>query len=115
MARVLVAIRSVRAERLSCVEAGKFLEFCKRIFRRLRAAFEERGEAGLIDHHRRRVNARAADVSGEATWVTEMFRTRYFNLRSRHFHEKHLAMPMASRMCLQAAGRQGRHRGDDRA
>ena len=74
MARVLDAIASHRAGRLSCVEAGELLGFSERHFRRLRDAFEERGEDGLVGRRRGRVSARAADEA-EAAWVAEMFRT----------------------------------------
>ncbi len=47
MSRVLDAISLHRAGRLSCVEAGELLGFSERHFRRLRDAFEERGEDGL--------------------------------------------------------------------
>ncbi|MSP04884.1 MAG: helix-turn-helix domain-containing protein [Acetobacteraceae bacterium] len=47
--RVLDAITLHRAGCLSCVEAGELLGFSERHFRRLRDAFEERGEDGLID------------------------------------------------------------------
>ena len=60
MAHVLDAISSHRTGRLSCVEAGELLGFSERHFRRLRDAFEERGEDGLIDRRRGRVSARAA-------------------------------------------------------
>ena len=43
MARVLDAISSHRAGRLSRVEAGELLGFSERLFRSLRDAFEERG------------------------------------------------------------------------
>ena len=95
MARVLDAISSHRAGRLSFVEAGELLGFSERHFRRLRDAFEERGEDGLIDRRHGRVSARAAD-GAEAAWVAEMFRTRYFELRIKHFHEQIVGMPMAS-------------------
>ena len=61
----------------------------------LRVAFEERGEDGLIDRRRGRVSARAADEA-EAAWVAEMFRTRYFDIRTKCFHEQIRGMPMAS-------------------
>ena len=75
MARVLDAISSHRAGRLSRVEAGELLGFSERLFRSLRDAFEERGEDALIDRRRGRLSARAADEA-EAAWVAEMFRTR---------------------------------------
>ena len=95
IARVLDAISSPRAGRWSCVEAGELLGFSERHFRRLRDAFDERGEDGLIDRRRGRVSARAADAA-EAEWVAEMFRTRYFDLRIKHFHKRIVGMPMAS-------------------
>ena len=61
----------------------------------MRDAFEERGEDGLIDRRRGRVSARAADEA-EAAWVAEMFRTRYFDIRTKCFHEQIVGMPMAS-------------------
>ncbi|MGD0187609.1 MAG: ISNCY family transposase [Roseiarcus sp.] len=87
MARVLDAIGSHRAGRLSCVEAGELLGFSERHFRRLRDAYEERGDEGLIDHRRGRVSARRAEEA-EVAWMTEMFRTRYFDFRIKHFHEQ---------------------------
>ena len=75
VARVLVAISSHRARRLSCVEAGELLGFSERYFLCLRVAFEERGEDALIDRRRGRLSARAADEA-EAASVAEMFRTR---------------------------------------
>ena len=95
MARVLDAIASHRAGRLSCVEAGELLGFSERHFRRLRDAFEERGEDGLIDRRRGRVSARAADEA-EAAWVADMFRPRYFDFRIKLLHEQIMGMPLAS-------------------
>ena len=74
MARVLDAIASYRAGRLSCVEAGELLGLSERHFRRLRDAYEDRGEEGLVDRRRGRVSsARVPDA--EAEWLAEMFRT----------------------------------------
>ena len=95
MARILDAISSHRARRLSCVEAGELLGFSERHFRRLRDAFEERGEDGLIDRRRGRVSARAADEA-EAAWVADMFRPRYFDFRIKLLHEQIMGMPLAS-------------------
>ena len=95
MARVLDAIASHRAGRLSCVEAGELLGFSERHFRRLRDAFEERGEDGLIDRRRERVSARAADED-EAAWVAEMFRTFCVDFRIKFLHEEIVCMPIAS-------------------
>ena len=80
MARVLGSISLHRAGRFSCFEAGELLGFRCRRFRRLRDAFEERGENGLIDRRRGRVSARAADEA-DAAWVADMFRPRYADFR----------------------------------
>ena len=91
MARVLDAISSHRAGRLSCVEAGDLLGFRDRHFRRERDAFEERGKDALIDRRPGRVSARAAD---EAAWVADMVRPRYFDVRIKHFHDQILGLPI---------------------
>jgi hypothetical protein len=95
MARVLDAISSHRAGRLSCVEAGELLGFSERHFRRLRDAFEEHREDGLIDRRRRAVSASAGDEA-EAAWMGELFRTHYFDFRIKLFHEEIVGLPMAS-------------------
>ena len=95
MARVSDAISSHRAGRLSCVEGGELLGFSERHFRRSLDAFEEHGEDGLIDRRRGRVSPRAADEA-EAAWVAQMFCSRYFDFRIKHFHEQIVGMPMAS-------------------
>src|SRR5271168_1792404 len=87
MARVLDAISSHRAGRLSCVEAGELLGLSERHFRRLRDAYEDRGEEGLIDRRRGRVSGRRTEEA-EITWMTEMFFTQYFDFRIKHFHEQ---------------------------
>jgi len=93
MARVLDAIRSHHDKRLSCVEAGELLGMSERHFRRLRDAYEERGEEGLIDHRRGRASGRGA-VEEEIAWTAEAFRTRYFDFTVKHFHEQALGQTM---------------------
>jgi hypothetical protein len=93
MARVLDAIRSHRAKRLSCVEAGEVLGLSERHFRRLRDAYEERGEEGLIDRRRGRASGRGA-LEEEIAWTVETFRTRYFDFTAKHFHEQALGQMM---------------------
>ena len=73
VARVLDALTSHRAGRLSCVEAGDLLGFSERHFRRLRDAFEERREDGPIDRHLGRLSARST-TEADGAWVTDMFR-----------------------------------------
>jgi len=67
--------------------------FWVRLLRIERDAFEERGEDALIDRRRERVSARAADED-EAAWVAEMSRTRYVVVRTKHFQELIVGLPM---------------------
>jgi len=80
---------------LEFCRSGRLLWFSEGLFWRLRDAFEERGEDGLICRRRGRVSARASDEA-EAAWVAEMSRTRYFVVRTKHFHEQIVGMPTAS-------------------
>ena len=94
MARVLEAIGLHRAGRLSCIEAGELLGLSERHFRRLRDAYQDRGEEGLVDRRRGRVSStRVSDA--EAEWLAEMFRTRYFDFTAKHFHEQIVGRAMA--------------------
>src|SRR3984957_18789179 len=68
MARVLDAIVSHRAGRLSCVEAGELLGLSERHFRRLRDAYEDRGEEGLVDRRRGRVSRLAFPRPKRSGW-----------------------------------------------
>jgi hypothetical protein len=94
MARVLDAIVSHRARRLSCVGAGELLGLSERHFRRLRDAYEDRGEEGLVDRRRGRVSS-SRIPEAEAEWLAEMFRARYFDFTAKHFHEQVVGQPMA--------------------
>src|SRR5277367_3687202 len=94
MARVLDAVVLHRAGRLSCVEAGELLGLSERHFRRLRDAYEDRGEEGLVDRRRGRVSSSRLPEA-EAEWLAEMFRTRYFDFTAKHFHEQVVGQPMA--------------------
>ena len=94
MARVLDAIASHRSGRLSCIEAGELLGLSERHFRRLRDAYEEHGEEGLVDRRRGRPSSsRVPDA--EAEWLAEMFRARYFDFTAKHFHEQVVGRAMA--------------------
>lgn len=94
MARVLDALRLHRAKRLSCLEAGELLGLSERHFRRLRDAFDESGEEGLVDRRRGRANGRRAPVD-EIEWVLKEFTTRHFDFTAKHFHERISGRPMA--------------------
>src|ERR1700739_5114529 len=93
MARGLDAIVAHRAGRLSCVEAGELLGLSEPHFRRLRDAFEDRGEEGLVDRRRGRVSSRRVP-DAEAEWLAEMFRTRYFDFTAKHFHAHVAGRPL---------------------
>src|ERR1700689_4106334 len=99
MARLLDAIVSHRAGRLSCVEAGELLRLSERHFRRLRDAHADRGEEGLVDRRRGRVSSSRLPEA-EAEWLAQMFRTRYFDFTAKHFHEQVVGQPMAWRQTV---------------
>jgi hypothetical protein len=84
---VLDAIRRHHAKRLSCVEAGELLAMSERHCRRLRNAYEERGEEGLIDRRRGQTRGRRALEDAIAATV-DTFKTRYFDFTIKHFHEQ---------------------------
>src|SRR5258708_5986016 len=85
MARVLDAIVSHRAGRLSCVEAGELLGLSERHFRRLRDAYEDRGEEGLVDRRRGRVSSAGVPAAGGGGWGGGV-RARELGCRGQDFH-----------------------------
>ena len=93
MARIVDAIVSHRLKRLSCVAAAAALGMSERHFRRLRDVYEEEGAEGLVDARRGRANGRRVPVD-EIEWVVHEFATRYFDFRTKHFHECLLGAPM---------------------
>ena len=97
MARVLDAIVSHRAGLLSCVKAGELAGLSERHFRRLRDAYEDRGEEGLVDRRRGRVSSSRV-LDAEVEWLAEAFRTRYFGFRVKHFHEQIVGQAMLRRL-----------------
>ena len=93
MARIVDAIVSHRSKKLSCVAAAQVLGMSERHFRRLRDVYEAEGADGLVDARRGCANGRRAPVD-EIEWVLNEFGTRYFDLRTKHFHECVLGAPM---------------------
>jgi transposase len=90
MARIVEAIGRWRSGALSCGEAAEVLGMSERHFRRLRDRYEAEGAEGLIDRRRGRVSGRRVPVD-RIEWVLEEFRTRYFDLTAKHFHEQLVA------------------------
>jgi hypothetical protein len=62
-------------------------------FRRLRDAYEERGEEGLIDRRRGWTSGLRA-LEDEIAWTADTFQTRYFDSTIKHFHEQALGLTM---------------------
>src|SRR5271156_6839183 len=107
----------MRCSRLRRSSAGELLGLSERHFRRLRDAYEDRGEEGLIDRRRGRVSStRVPDV--EAEWLGEMFRRQYFDFTAKRTSASRcwdsrwrtaslsIAPTVASRACCNcAAGR----------
>lgn len=94
MARIVDAIGFHKGAKLSCAEAADFLGVSERHFLRLRRAHEQDGAAGIVDRRRGRASGRRAGVD-EIEWVTEQFRTRYFDFNAAHFHEQIAGKPMS--------------------
>jgi transposase len=90
MARIVEAIGRWRSGALSCMEAAEVLGMSERHFRRLRDRYEAEGAEGLIDRRRGRVSGRRVPLD-RIEWVLEQFRTRYFDLTVKHFHEQLVA------------------------
>ena len=86
MTRIVEAIVSHRLKKLRCVAAAQVLGMSGRHFRRLRDVYEEEGAGGLVAARRGRANGRRAPAD-EIEWVLHGFGTRYFDFRSKHFHE----------------------------
>jgi transposase len=86
MARIVEAIGRVRAKQLSCIEAAEWLGISERHFRRLRDGYEEGGAAAIMDRRRGRpASNKASDDAVD--FVSEQYRTRYFDFTPKHFYE----------------------------
>jgi transposase len=94
-ATVLQGVKTMRFEevygrfhrsRLSCEDAADLLCVSVSTFGRWRRRYEAEGAEGLYDRRLGRVSGRRAGVD-EVAWVAEQFRTRYFDLTVKHFHE----------------------------
>lgn len=90
VARIVEAIGRHRSGALSCVEAAEVLGMSERHFRRLRDRYEADGAEGLIDRRRGRASGRRAPVD-RIEWVSEQYRTRYWDFTAKHFHERLVA------------------------
>ena len=84
--RILEVIGRYRSGRLSCLEAAEVLGMSERHFRRLRDRYEADGAEGVVDRRLGRASARRAPVD-QIAWVTELYRTRYWDFTAKHFHE----------------------------
>ena len=76
-----------RSGRASWFQRASFPAFARR-FRGAPGGWADQPSPG-------RVSARAADEA-DAAWVAEIFRTRYFDFRIKHFHELIVGLPMVS-------------------
>jgi transposase len=72
---------------LTCEEAADLLSLSVSTFYRSRHRFEAEGAAGLYDLRLGKASARRAPAD-EVAKVLELFDTRYFDFRPKHFHEK---------------------------
>jgi len=92
---VLQGVRVMRFEevygrhgrgRLGCEDAADLLGVSVSTFLRWRRRYEAEGAEGLYDRRLGRISGRRAGVD-EVAWTAELFRTRYFDLTVKHFHE----------------------------
>ena len=86
VARIVEAVARYRAGTLTCAEAALQLGMSERHFRRLRDRYEAEGAMGLVDRRVGRASQRRAAVD-EVSRVLELFETRYWDFRVKHFHE----------------------------
>ena len=86
VARIVEAVARCRAGTLTCAQAALQLGMSERHFRRLRDRYEAEGTMGLADRRVGRASQRRAPVD-EVSRVLELFETRYWDFRVKHFHE----------------------------
>ena len=86
VARIVEAVARHRAGKLACEGAASLLGMSERHFRRLRDRYEAEGAVGLADRRVGRVSARRAPVD-EVGRVPQLFETRCWDFRVKHFHE----------------------------
>ena len=86
VARIVEAVARCRAGTLTCAQAALQLGMSERHFRRLRDRYEAEGAMGLADRRVGRASQRRAPVD-EVSRVLELFETRYWDFRVKHFHE----------------------------
>ncbi len=84
--RIAEVLGRYRSGALSCLEAAEVLGMSERHFRRLRERYEAEGAEGLVDRRLGRASARAASLD-QIEWVLELYRTRYRDFTTKHFHE----------------------------
>jgi transposase len=73
--------------KLTCEEAADMLNVSVSTFYRSRQRYEAHGAEGLYDLRLGKASARRAPAD-EVAKVLELFETRYFDFRPKHFHEK---------------------------
>lgn len=86
MSRYLDGLHRYRTGAWTCAQAAEFLGISERHFRRLRDRYDAEGAEGLIDRRRERNTGRGVPVD-RIEFVLAQYRTRYFDLSVKHFHD----------------------------
>src|SRR6201991_1812870 len=82
----LSLLRRWESAELNQVEAAELLGVSERTFRRWTRAYEEEGEAGLVDRRLGKASGRRVP-SDRAEEVERLYRERYQGFTVKHFHE----------------------------
>ena len=94
MAVFLNLLRRWESAELNQAEAAELLGVSERTFRRWTRAYEEEGEAGLVDRRLGKASGRRVPAD-RAEEVERLYRERYQGFTVKPFHE-HLVRTMAS-------------------
>jgi transposase len=86
MARFLTLLHRWESAELNQAEAAELLGVSERTFRRWTRAYEEEGEAGLLDRRLGKASGRRVP-SDRAEEVERLYRERYQGFTVKHFHE----------------------------
>ena len=86
MMRFRSVLDRCEASELSKLEAAELLGVDERTFRRWCQRYREEGEGGLADRRLGKPSGRRVPDE-QASWVAELYRTRYSDFTAKHFHE----------------------------
>ncbi len=80
-------ILKAMAKKINWLEAAEIIGVCDRTMRRMRESYQQFGYTGLMDRRRGKQSAHRVPME-TAEQVLRLYREVYFDLNTRHFHEK---------------------------